>query len=137
MPPYVVPLALRILADFRQSGPLTIAFVADENHGLDLTQLSEYAVDLFLDMRRCIEEDEAKRYRVFFGLDGSTRAHHLPCRDSDKLLPTVTKILEAQDKYIISTGAFTSSSVPPFESKSEHLFRGQELIQRCIKKRFL
>ena len=52
------------------------------------------------------------------------------CRDLEKSLPTVSKILGTQNKQIISTGPLTSSTGPAFQSHSEHLFRGQELLHR-------
>jgi hypothetical protein len=44
-------------------------------------------------------------------------------------LPSAAKILQPQDKHIISAGNFTVSS-PGFESKSEHLYNAQEVLER-------
>ena len=44
-----------------QSGNFTIAFVADEHPQFELTELSEYAADLFVKIQRCIEDNEVKR----------------------------------------------------------------------------
>lgn len=47
-------------------------------------------------------------------------------------LPSATKILQPQDKHIISTGGYTIASDSGFTSRSEHLFYGQQLLQRCV-----
>lgn len=45
-------------------------------------------------------------------------------------LPTVHKILERQDRFVISTGEYTTTSPQGFDSHSEHLFHGQEILRR-------
>ncbi|KAJ3557338.1 hypothetical protein NM688_g1524 [Phlebia brevispora] len=89
----------------------TVAFVVEHSSDVDPTKLGDQAVDLFADLKRCIEEHG-----------------DMSSRDADSLPPTVTSILEKRTEHIISSGLFTSSSQPPLKSKSEHLFRGQELL---------
>ena len=45
-------------------------------------------------------------------------------------LPNVNKILEKQDRFVISTGKYTTTSLQGFDSRSEHLFNGQEILRR-------
>lgn len=53
------------------------------------------------------------------------------CSTSEHGLPTVTSILERQSEYIASMPPFTCL-YPSFHSRSEHLFRGQELLHRYV-----
>lgn len=53
-------------------------------------------------------------------------------RDSEGSVLTVTKILEPQDRHIISTGAYTVASTSGFSSTSVHLFDAREILRRYV-----
>ncbi|THH21185.1 hypothetical protein EUX98_g8430 [Antrodiella citrinella] len=86
---------------------LTLALVVDFDHPREeLPTAADYA-RLLHDVEQAIEAGESKN------LEAS--------------IPTVTKILEPQDKHVISTGQFTLSS--SFTSRSEHFFSGQQILR--------
>ncbi|KAI0788770.1 hypothetical protein C8Q75DRAFT_767861 [Abortiporus biennis] len=92
---------------------ITFACVVDADTEIDLKPISQLLPSLIHRMQEAIKEDEAK------ALENS--------------IPTVTKILEPQDLYIISKGPYTTSSKDVhgggFKSKSEHLFYGQQILE--------
>ncbi|KAF7794309.1 hypothetical protein EIP86_005443 [Pleurotus ostreatoroseus] len=90
------------------SDSITFAFVISQDDELDLPSIAEHTIELFEDMRRCVDE-------------------HVVNNTSEHVLPTVTSILEKQSEHIASMPPFTCS-YPSFHSNSEHLFRGQELL---------
>ena len=53
-------------------------------------------------------------------------------RRSDDVVTPVTRILEPQNRHIICTGGYTSSSQSGFSSKSEHLFDGRAQLHKCV-----
>ena len=50
---HILSLLIKII---KQSWNVTLAFATDENHGLDLAELSEYTADLFVEIERRLEE---------------------------------------------------------------------------------
>ncbi|THH01059.1 hypothetical protein EW026_g1581 [Hermanssonia centrifuga] len=89
----------------------TFAFIAGDDHGINLTSLGENVNDFVNELRACLAIADSKG-------------------DTEISLTPVTKILEPQDQYIISTGPYTSSLHSGFSSKSEHLFDCQAILHK-------
>lgn len=89
----------------------------DYEHPQEQLPASAEVVGLFRDIQHAVEADEDKN------LEAS--------------IPTVSKILVPRDKYIFSTGQFTASSSSGFTSRSEHFFRGQQLLRYVMSDCFL
>lgn len=88
---------------------VTLAFVVPYDLDLDLPALAEDSVRHLKNVDEVIESDARKSLEMS--------------------LPNVTKILEPQDKYVISTArGYTSMSQQGMTSKSEHLFNGQHTL---------
>ncbi|RPD64248.1 hypothetical protein L226DRAFT_611828 [Lentinus tigrinus ALCF2SS1-7] len=89
-------------------GECTVAIVADVDHDLDLTWLADETVSLIGNIEEVVVEEAQMR---------------------DKQIPSAAKILQPQDRYIISKNEYTSSSAAGFPSRSEHLYNGQHLLR--------
>ena len=59
-----------------------------------------------------------------------TRYFHV-YSDSQASVLTVTKILEPQDKHVVSVGEYTLSSTG-FPSTSEHVFNAHDILRRYV-----
>ncbi|KAH8093310.1 hypothetical protein BXZ70DRAFT_949891 [Cristinia sonorae] len=88
---------------------MTFALVVDYDHPQEQLPPTTDVAKLFRDVEFVIKSEETKV------LEAS--------------IPTVTKLLEPQDKHIIVTGPFTVSSQGGFTSRSEHFFSGQQILR--------
>ncbi|OJT02904.1 hypothetical protein TRAPUB_6574 [Trametes pubescens] len=90
----------------------TVAVVLDMDHTLDLAQLADNAVELIESLSQAAEEGDL--------------------RVKDIQIPSATKILQPKDKYVIASDEYTTTSSAGFNSRSEHLYDGQELLRRSV-----
>ncbi|CAL1715011.1 unnamed protein product [Somion occarium] len=88
--------------------PLTLALIVDTDRDSNDTLLVEQCLATMRRLQEIISSEQSK------SLEAS--------------LPTVSKILEPQDRYVISTGSYTVTSSQGFTSRSEHLFNGQQIL---------
>ncbi|KAK7687912.1 hypothetical protein QCA50_009131 [Cerrena zonata] len=89
--------------------PLTIAIIVEADHDPNDTSLAKACLETLQKLQDAISEEESKN------LEAS--------------LPTVHKILERQDRFVISTEDYTTTSLQGFDSRSEHLFNGQAILR--------
>ncbi|KAI0923963.1 hypothetical protein AcW1_006762 [Taiwanofungus camphoratus] len=89
---------------------LTFALITTYDRPIESSSLAGKAYDILGDMQSAITEQGKKTA-------------------AEVSLPSATKILQPQDKHIISTGGYTIASDSGFTSRSEHLFYGQQLLQ--------
>ncbi|EPQ56355.1 hypothetical protein GLOTRDRAFT_138110 [Gloeophyllum trabeum ATCC 11539] len=94
---------------------LSLALLCGDEHDseeLDLQSLAEKSVAVLQEIRQAIkDDDEEKRTGV------------------NDPLPSVANILQPKNRHVISTGPWTVAS-EGFNSKSEHLYSGHQLLQR-------
>ncbi|TFK51618.1 hypothetical protein OE88DRAFT_1698645 [Heliocybe sulcata] len=93
----------------------TLAVLSEDEDGFeegDLQLLAERSAVVLKDIRRAIKDDEERK-----------RA------GADAQLPSVAKILQPQNRHVISRGPWTVTS-DGFKSTSEHLYDGHQLLSR-------
>ncbi|KAI0794029.1 hypothetical protein C8Q74DRAFT_1246439 [Fomes fomentarius] len=89
-------------------GDCTVAIVVDTAHTLDLDKLADETVALIDDIQAMIIAESQSR---------------------DQQIPSAVKILQPKDRWIISTDEYTTASTTAFDSRSEHLYNGQQLLR--------
>jgi len=91
------------------SGAITVAFITE---GDDITEppcRADEAVRICSSLRDAFVEAETNG-------------------GADTTIPTATKILQPQDRHIVSTGGYTFSPPPEFSCNSEHLFYEKDMM---------
>ncbi|KAI0766594.1 hypothetical protein BD413DRAFT_568904 [Trametes elegans] len=87
----------------------TVAIVTDMEHTLDLALLADDTVELIENIHKVLAGEKSQ--------------------SKEAQIPSATKILQPQDKYIIAKDDYTTTSSTAFVSRSEHLYNAQELLR--------
>lgn len=110
-----------------QKGKRTFVFVGEENDDIDLIELAENVVRLLNEVQRVLR-DAHERSAAIFNL--MTVVADDCTRELEGSALTVTRILEPQDKHIVSAGSYASTSSAGFSTTAPNLFNAREILHR-------
>ncbi|EMD38908.1 hypothetical protein CERSUDRAFT_104200 [Gelatoporia subvermispora B] len=94
---------------------ITIALIAQDDEAAEPPCRVEQVADLISAVRDALAESQNKEINL--------------SRGAEAAIPTATKILQPQDKHVISKGEYTMSNNAGFSCNSEHLFYGKQMLE--------
>jgi len=102
----------------------------DDDDDVGLQIAAEKSSKLFDDLEAAIFEAGLKKYASTCFPFNAFKTDVI-INSVSSSLPSATRILQTQDRYLISTGHYTHSS-PGFTSTSSHLFNAKAILDKYV-----